>query len=152
MKWFLIAILSVLSLNPERQDLIIEDFETWPLNRWSFEGNAFSPQKQDIMIVDSWGDRGYRGYSYVSSFINYDSGVGSMTSYEFEISRNYINFLLAGGNYENDTYAALVIDGEEVRKTSGLNNRRLEWNIWDVSEFKGKKARVRLVDTYRSYF
>ena len=146
------TLMSAQGVNLLPDDILIEDFESWPLNKWTFEGDAFSPVKQDPMFVDSWGDRGYRGYGYMSSFIHYDAGVGQMTSREFEIKRHYINFLLAGGNYENDTYAALIVDGKEVRKSSGLNNRRMEWYNWDVSEFKGKNARIRLVDTYRSYY
>ncbi len=79
-----------------------------------------------------------------------EQATGSLDSPEFTINKDYINFLIAGGSnlYDaaNATSAMLVINGEIVRQASGENNQNLDWVSWDVSEFNGQTASIRLVD------
>ena len=136
----------------ERDDIILEDFETAPYDFWTFEGNAFFNERHTDDQVRMWGDFGYLGDRYLSSFTLADQGVGRIISKEFTIERDYINFLIGGGNYYKTTYVALLIDGKEVCRSTALNSRELFWSTWDVREYEGKKAQIEVVDNYTSYY
>nr|BFF09292.1 hypothetical protein GCM10025699_05950 [Microbacterium flavescens] len=43
----------------------------------------------------------------------------------------------------------LVVDGEVVRSATGSNSEHLDWASWDVREFAGQQATVRVVDNNR---
>lgn len=45
-----------------------------------------------------------------------------------------------------DTSVNLVVDGTVVRSTTGANSEALDWRSWDVSQFRGKQARIEVVD------
>ena len=64
----------------------------------------------------------------------------------------FINFLVGGGNYKDQTCVNLVVDGKTVLTVTGKNNERLEWTHWNVSEFKGKTARIVIVDDRTGHF
>lgn len=69
-----------------------------------------------------------------------------MTSQTFTIECDYINFLVSGGGDVDNLYAALVVDGVEVLKATGDNSRTMQQVVWDVKEWVGKQAQIRLVD------
>ncbi|WP_394552014.1 GH32 C-terminal domain-containing protein [Agromyces sp. MMS24-JH15] len=50
----------------------------------------------------------------------------------------------------DETSVNLVVDGEVVRSATGGNSEGLDWRSWDVSEFVGREASVRIVDNNRS--
>ncbi|MER2490490.1 hypothetical protein, partial [Catenovulum sediminis] len=79
-----------------------------------------------------------------------EQATGSLDSPEFVINKSYINFLLGGGSNlfdaANPTSALLIINNQVVRQASGDNSTDLVWHSWDVDEFIGQTARVRLLD------
>lgn len=48
-----------------------------------------------------------------------------------------------------ETSVSLVVDGEIVRTATGRNSENLDWVSWDVAEFAGREASVRIVDNNR---
>ncbi|WP_395244442.1 GH32 C-terminal domain-containing protein [Agromyces sp. MMS24-K17] len=50
----------------------------------------------------------------------------------------------------DETTVNLVVDGEVVRTATGSNSEGLDWRSWDVSEYVGREASVRIVDNNRS--
>jgi levanase len=48
-----------------------------------------------------------------------------------------------------ETSVNLVVDGEIVRTATGRNSENLDWVNWDVSEFAGREASVRIIDNNR---
>ncbi|GAA1518792.1 hypothetical protein GCM10009761_21500 [Agromyces terreus] len=48
-----------------------------------------------------------------------------------------------------ETSVNLVVDGEIVRTATGRNSENLDWVSWDVSEFAGHEASVRIIDNNR---
>ncbi|MRG60704.1 glycosyl hydrolase family 32 [Agromyces sp. CFH 90414] len=49
----------------------------------------------------------------------------------------------------DETSVNLVVDGEVVRTATGRNSENLDWVSWDVAEFAGREASVRIVDNNR---
>jgi levanase len=48
-----------------------------------------------------------------------------------------------------ETSVSLVVDGEVVRTATGRNSETLDWVSWDVAEYAGREASVRIVDNNR---
>lgn len=49
----------------------------------------------------------------------------------------------------DETTVNLVVDGKVVRSATGANSEVLDWESWNVSEFKGRQASIRVVDNNR---
>ena len=94
---------------------------------------------------------GFRGKGLVNSFFNGDDTTGTLTSPEFRIERKYIAFLIGGGKNDEKLALQLLVDGEVVRSATGPNDKpggseMLAQESWDVSEFAGRAAVLRIVD------
>lgn len=78
-----------------------------------------------------------------------DDNVGRLTSPAFTIEpgEDHLSFLLGGGaRTDGSLEVQLVVDGEVVRTATGPEAGQLNWRSWDVSEFAGAQAQVRVVD------
>jgi fructan beta-fructosidase len=100
---------------------------------------------------------GYEGSHLVNTFIDHDNGTGTISSPDFTIDQDYINFLIGGGNHpyplsgsvdpaNPPTAVNLVVDGQVVRTATGQNNEALNWTHWDVSALRGETAHIQIVD------
>jgi sucrose-6-phosphate hydrolase SacC (GH32 family) len=117
------------------------DFERG-IDEWKMEGNAFI----DCPTVAE-GTNGKGG----SRSIKAGRGNGKLTSPEFLITKNFINFMVGGGYDPDGKCVNLLIDGKTVRTQSGNSgNAHLNWAGWDVTEFRGKKARIEIVNNTTS--
>ena len=72
---------------------------------------------------------------------------GTLTSQEFTIERKYINFLIGGGAHAS-TSINLVVDGNIVRTASGTNGSVMRSAHFDVQEFAGQKAQLKIIDNH----
>ena len=75
-----------------------------------------------------------------------DNHMSNMHTGFFELKKDYITFLISGGNSPNTACINLLVDGKIVRTATGRNNDYLEWAAFDVKEFKGKKVRIQILD------
>jgi len=80
-----------------------------------------------------------------------NSATGTLMSPEFDISTDYINFLIGGGSNRfdatNPTAVVLVVDGKIVRQSHGKNEQnKIVWDSWSVSGLKGKKGKIKFID------
>ncbi len=71
---------------------------------------------------------------------------GSLTLPPFEVTAGYISFLLGGGNHPGKTCIELLSGDSVVRTATGKEKELLEWNSWDVREFRGRKMTLRIKD------
>ena len=93
---------------------------------------------------------GFLGKGLVNTFDpGGDAAVGTLTSPQFELTHKYIHFLVGGGHADK-TCIQLLIGDETVRSTAGENSETLKWAAWDIEQFRGKQARIRIVDQQRS--
>jgi levanase len=79
-----------------------------------------------------------------------DDRQGTLTSPQFTLTRNFMSMLVGGGHRSPDSgqvlEAQLLVDGNVVRTLAGDDAGQLNWKGWDVSEFAGKQAQLRIVD------
>ncbi|KAG5754658.1 hypothetical protein H9Q70_002678 [Fusarium xylarioides] len=86
-----------------------------------------------------------------------DQSVGTLSSKKFTVSKKYIAFKIGCCNnpYNPDTYGTtadqetainLIVDGQVVRSTTGVNGGDIVWASWSVANLIGKTAYIQLVD------
>ncbi|MDO4229984.1 MAG: GH32 C-terminal domain-containing protein [Capnocytophaga sp.] len=130
-------------------DIIIDDFESGNFDKWTLEGDAFG----NVPVQGSYSGQqpvsGFEGSYLANSFNGGDDTRGTLTSKEFTIERDYINFLIGGGTHQ-DIYIELLINGQSVYKTRSLvESETLQWQSWEVKNYRNKKAVIRIVDNQR---
>ena len=141
--------LSILLLSlalADRPDRVIADFEAPTYGEWVVTGEAFGAGPAKGALAGQMAVDGYAGERLVNSFNKGDDSVGTLTSPEFTIDRKYLRFLIGGGRYPDELGIELLIDGKTVRKATGPESETLRPANWDVSEFAGKTAKIRIVD------
>lgn len=76
-----------------------------------------------------------------------DDNVGTYTSPAFSLDGDFVSFLIGGGKRSDGTLQAeLVVDGDVIRTQTGPEAGALNWRSWDVSEFRGQQAQLRIRD------
>ena len=132
-------------------DVVLNDFEGDSYGDWTTIGNAFGKGPARGTLPGQMAVSGFSGQGLVNSFLGGDSSTGTLTSPPFTIQRRYLNFLIGGGMHPGQTCMDLLVNGQVVRTATGPNDKpggseRLEWASWDVAEFLGKTASLRIVD------
>ena len=136
---------------PAAEDILVADFEGTNYGNWKVTGDAFGPGPARGTLPGQMDVDGFKGKALVNSFYNGDRTTGTLTSPEFKIERKFISFLIGGGKDTEKTCMNLLVDGKVVRSATGPNDRpggseRLVAEVWDVSEFAGQNAVIRIVD------
>lgn len=172
-KLCIIFVLSVLTgfftfrvLSPQDKLLFPNsDFEKGSLENWTAEGAAFQNQPT---FGDNPLKRGrtrpteIQGNFWIGTYENRpsadsaegmsqsDGPMGRLISTPFTLQGSKIGFLAGAGNNTNDTTITLVIDGKTVLTHTPsalvLNEETLQPVVWDVQQWKGKKARIIITD------
>lgn len=127
------------------QGKLIADFENG-YGDWQISGDAFAEAPARGTLANQQEVAGFRGQSLVNTYHRGDQTRGKLTSPEFEITHNHLSFLIGGGHLPGRAGICLLIDGRTVRIATGDNAERLSWKSWNVSEFRGKRARVEIFD------
>ncbi|MFA6241384.1 MAG: hypothetical protein WC655_10665, partial [Candidatus Hydrogenedentales bacterium] len=140
------------SLPSVAQDAVLGDFEGDTYGTWKATGEAFGSGPAHGTLAGQMDVTGFKGKGLVNSFLNGDGATGTLTSPEFVIDKSAISFLIGGGKYPGETCMNLLIGGKAVRTATGPNDapggsERLRWQAWDVTEFKGQKATLQIVDS-----
>lgn len=135
----------------EAPDVLFADFEGDTYGDWNTTGTAFGTGPAKGTLSNQMHVSGFVGKGLVNSYRGGDGPVGTLTSPEFKVERKYISFLIGGGGYPQKTCLNLLIDGKPAQTATGPNrepggSEQLEIAFWDVSDFKGKSARLEIVD------
>ena len=128
------------------EDIVIADFEGSDYGKWTATGDAFGLKPAQGTLPNQQPVAGYQGKGLVNTYLDLDRSTGTLTSPALKIERKYINFLVGGGNQPNDVCIHLLVDGKVVRSATGRDRESLEWESWEVGEFKDKDARIEIVD------
>jgi uncharacterized protein (DUF608 family) len=125
---------------------IFEDFESGTYGNWKKTGTAFGDRPAAGTLPNQQPVTGFGGKYLVNTFHGGDASTGTLTSPEFTVRRPYINFRIGGGNHPGKTCLNLLAGGKVVRTSTGKDNEKLEWDFWEVSDLKGQKAVIEIVD------
>lgn len=137
----------------QSQDVLLFDFEDGKIGSWTVSGENPLYEMAPVSRVKTkdWSRKpeGYKGNFYLET--SSDGGRhtqnpdGSLTSPEFVINRDYLNFYL-GGELHPRVRVFLMVDGQVVREAFGNNFYDLILRGWDVRGLIGKKARFVIED------
>ncbi|MBI1929454.1 hypothetical protein HYR99_35070 [Candidatus Poribacteria bacterium] len=152
---------------------LTHDFETGDLTGWtrSKDDNSFEFQPtfgdnptarnrgQPSKHQGDWWIGGYEKYQgpkakgQVAGGIQGDAPMGDLTSIEFKIVGDKMNFLVGAGNHpwiepkgDSSTCVNLEINGKMEMTVTGQNTETMARVEWDVSKLKGKTAVLKLYD------
>jgi non-lysosomal glucosylceramidase len=139
----------------DRSDVVYEDFESDTYDNWTVEGTAFGSGPVIVATMPRYQSGiGAKGERLVNSHNTRngenagaaDALTGVMTSKPFTIERRYIHALVGGGRDAEKTSLQLLIDGKVIAKVAGQNKNAMQRESFDVTEYEGQTARLRIVD------
>jgi fructan beta-fructosidase len=135
-----------------REEIVIADFEAESYGEWKTTGAAFGKAPARGTLPGQMHVEGHQGKGLVNSFLGGDDAIGTLTSPAFTLDRKFINFLIGGGGWKDETCLQLKVAGKIVRTKAGPNtagggSERLDWASWDVTEFAGKEAVIEIIDS-----
>jgi sucrose-6-phosphate hydrolase SacC (GH32 family) len=135
-------------LGLQAPDIVLADFEGDTYGPWKVEGEAFGKGPARGTLPGQQQVGGFLGEGLVNTYLGGDGPQGKLTSPEFKIERGRINFLIGGGRHPGETCINLLVDGKVARTATGANHEFLRWSGWELSEFKGRAARIEIVDRH----
>lgn len=142
----LMAAVLMLTASPGHHDLTVGAFTGKGYGEWKMTGDAFRPGPVSGDLRIKLGIRGSRDGATISSEVDGDKPQGTLTSPAFKIERNYISFLIGGGDEERYTCLNLLVDGKVVKSATGRCSDVLSAQSWDVRPWLGHDATIEVVD------
>jgi fructan beta-fructosidase len=128
-------------------DLLVADFEAADWSGWQVTGQAFGAgPARGATLLSQLEITKYAGSGVASSERDGDGPTGTIVSAPFVIQRQYIAYLIGGGDYEYVTCLNLLVDGVIVRSATGRYSDALGAGSWDVSAWRGRTAQIQIVD------
>ena len=132
---------------------MIADFEGETYGDWKATGTAFGPGPAHGTLPGQMEVSGFQGKGWSIRSTAATHRPARSTRRRSRSRRPYLNFLIGGGKYAGRTCMELLVDGKAVRAATGPNDRpggseRLDWASWDVAEFLGKTATLRITDSH----
>lgn len=128
---------------------VVFDFEEGSYDGWRVEGDAFSWGPSTALNGFQTPVAGQRGRYFADSFhpTLLDAATGRLTSPPFTLDRSHLGLRIGGGRSAR-LAVELVVDGEVVRESrgAGTNFELLGPTIWDVDAWRGRSARLRVID------
>ncbi len=140
---------------PRSEPVVIADFESGSYDGWELTGDAFGDRPQTLQTIpDYQGKINAVGKFFVNSHQRRNGGrgddhVGTMTSPKFTINRRFLTMWVGGGDHVGKTCVDLIVDGKTVRSATGKKSNQMSLVVWNLSQFQGKTARIRIIDLER---
>ena len=141
----------------EIEERVFADFESGTYDGWTVTGEAFGKIPQTLETIAPYQGRiNGRGKFFVNSHNIRPGGdvhkgdrlTGTLTSAEFLIDFDTIEFLVGGGRHKGKTCVNLIVDGKTVLSATGKANNQMSLNTWNVRPLAGKQARIQVVDNH----
>ena len=127
---------------------ILQAFEGDGFDDWKVEGTAFGQAPVAGTCEGLTAElSGYSGESLACSAHGGNAGTGNLVSPPFELTENFLGFLIAGGNLPGKVGVQLLVDGKVEKEATGENTLKCQPVVWDVTTLKGKSATIRIIDS-----
>lgn len=157
------TLICLLSVGPGfaavRPDIAVTSFEERNFGLWKLSGEAFGAAP--LRPEQGFGGRHRAGLAWSGS--GGVAALGVLESPEFKIERRFLSYVVLGERNLPETVGVeLLVDGRVVRAASATEQMSdlfadaasalstLQPRTWEVSEFEGKSARLRVNDGSRS--
>lgn len=126
------------------------NFEDGDLRGWTADGDAFAlqPIRGDSISARGREASRHEGEYWVGGYERLgDDSIGTLTSEPFVVAETWASFLVAGGS-SPATRVELVLaqSGEVIFKTSGADFESMQRVAVDLSRWRQREVRIRLVD------
>lgn len=126
---------------------VFADFEGPDYGTWTASGEAFGTGPLKGVLHDEQKLAGFKGKGLVNTYgPDRDDATGTLKSPAFNISSDFIHFLIGGGAHADKACINLWVDNKKVKTAAGNNNDRMQWHSWKVDDLKGKQAHIEIVD------
>jgi sucrose-6-phosphate hydrolase SacC (GH32 family) len=131
---------------------VLADFEGSDYGAWSTTGTAFGTGPTHGGTPGQRPVARFEGTGLVNSRQPDDAAQGTLTSPPFQVTSDYINFLIGGSDLPDlaglpgQTTINLLVGGRVVRSATGFGDEWLDWKSWDVRNLRGRSARIQIVD------
>lgn len=141
-------------------DIILPDtndefFKEGFYSLWGVKGDAFRFQPVSSETLKDADDRAkikdrfiintfYSGKDNIDSIVG-DKPIGTLTSPLFIVDKQYLSFVLKGGPTVNER-VELVVGGQAVLWANSNFDSSVKTIKWDLSPYKGREARICIVD------
>lgn len=122
---------------------LFADFEKPLSNEWVAEGEAF---KSPVFQPYKNQFPGLVGNRLLNSMAQNEEAFGTLTSPEFVIEQDFINFQITGGNNPQKVGMQLFVDGQAVLTATGRDTEIMGIVSWNVEAYQGKKAHFKFYD------
>ncbi len=127
-------------------EVMIGTFGATDYGDWKAAGEAFGKGPVSGGLLKTLEIENAGEGAIASSEIDGDGPTGTLTSPRFKISQPYISFRIGGGDYEMHACVDLLVDGKTVKRATGRNSDRMTATAWDVREFMGREAQIKIID------
>lgn len=141
-----------------RPDITFEDFERPSYEGWEVTGEAFGKGPVEFARVPGYqgplngtGARGVNSHATApgGDVGERDAATGNLLSRQFTLERNFMQFLIGGGNHAGNTCVNLLVEGKQVASATGRNDNRMYPVSWNVKAWAGKSAQIQVVDAQK---
>lgn len=126
-------------------DRVLFDFEVTGLEKWRVEGEAFGRQPAIGALPGQQPVSGFCGRHLVNSFVGGDAAVGRLLSPEFEITHRRLRFFVGGGD-DHRLVVRLRVGDDVAFEATGHDGEVLRPVTWDLHAYRGRQARLELLD------
>jgi len=141
---------------PARPDIVVDDFERQTYAPWTTTGEAFG--KGPVLRADIpkyQGEVGGVGRRVVNSHASApgktseekDRATGTLTGPAFTLERDYLTFLIGGGDNSEEVGLRVLVDGKVVRRATGRKSNHMQPAALDVRDFSGQSAVIEIYDS-----
>ncbi|MDC0676233.1 hypothetical protein [Sorangium atrum] len=115
--------------------------------RWETWGDSFVRFPTTSPVPDQQFVAGHIG-PFANSMADrlLDGATGSSVSAPFMIVGDIMTLQIGGGMDPQGLTVSLLVDGQPVRSATGCMSEIMGRRVWDISEFKGKSASIRIED------
>ncbi len=137
---------AVESAKKKKQTYVFDDFESGTYKNWTISGDAFGEKPAEGKFINQTDISGQKGKYFINSYNGDDKKTGKAVSKEFFIKHSFLSFRIGGGKKPNTIYIALYVNGEKVISSTGDNTESLKKVTWNISEYRGKKGHIEIVD------
>ncbi len=136
-------------------EILLTSFEDgW--GEWLVEGDAFGEKPHSLEQLLDEQPAEVKGQHAANSHDRRpgtegkesDARKGKLISPTFLIDRDYLLFMIGGGDHAGRTCVNLIIDEEVAYSATGRKHNRMHEVRWDVGRWRGQEARIEVIDDH----